>query len=136
MKKLSNKNHKKSVEDLIKSTAKELSRIKQVKAVYLFGSQATGKARPYSDIDICVFTEWPLDKKSKLDILGSSSKKISVHLFHELPNRIQFRVFRDGVALYTNDEKYLHNCRIITVQRYLDFKPTLERHHEIILKGI
>ncbi|MBS3123005.1 nucleotidyltransferase domain-containing protein [Candidatus Woesearchaeota archaeon] len=26
----------------------------EVQMIYLFGSQATGKARPYSDVDICI----------------------------------------------------------------------------------
>ena len=37
-------------------------------AVWLFGSQATGRARPDSDVDVAVLAEDPLDLKQRLSI--------------------------------------------------------------------
>ena len=41
-----------------KKVARDISKNKQVKAIYLFGSYARGTQTPLSDIDICVITEY------------------------------------------------------------------------------
>jgi len=130
------KQDKQEIKEIIGRTVKELKKIKEVKAVYLFGSQATGKARPYSDIDICVITGKKITKKTKLSILDPSSKRVYIHLFHELPSYIQYRVFRDGRALFVRDNDFVYELRMNTIQSYLDFKPTLDQYHEIVLRRI
>ncbi|MBI4895234.1 MAG: nucleotidyltransferase domain-containing protein [Candidatus Aenigmarchaeota archaeon] len=114
----------------------ELKKIKEVKAIYLFGSQATGKAKPYSDIDICVFTKQPLSRRIKLKIFGESSKRISISLFHELPIYIQYRVLRDGKVYLVKDQGMLHDITVSTMNNYLDFKPTLDSYSEITLRNL
>jgi predicted nucleotidyltransferase len=120
----------------IEGVIAELKRIRTVKAVYLFGSQATGKARPYSDIDICVVAKMPLCKKDRMNILGPSSQRICIHLFHELPVYIKYGVIKHGIALYIDDVKYLHDTAVSAIQNYLDFKPLIDRHCEITMRNL
>lgn len=126
----------KNIKVLVEAVVNELQKIKDVRVIYLFGSQATGRAKPYSDIDICVFTKQPLKWKTKLKIFGSSSKKVNISLFHELPIYIQYRVLREGKAYYVKDEKLLHKFTVLTMNNYLDFKPTLDSYSETVLKGV
>ena len=53
----------------------ELKNIKEVGAIYLFGSYARGNIKPFSDIDICVVTERNISKEVEEEILSNSSKK-------------------------------------------------------------
>jgi predicted nucleotidyltransferase len=43
----------------------ELKEIKDVEAIYLFGSYAKNKVKPYSDIDLCLITPKGLPDKKK-----------------------------------------------------------------------
>jgi predicted nucleotidyltransferase len=110
----------------LKKIVKELKKIKAVKCIYLFGSYATGKQLPFSDIDICVIGD-KISEKWKSKILALSSKKIQISIFDELPIYIKFRVFKEGRILFNKDEEFLHRTIFSTVKEYLDFKPLLKR---------
>lgn len=109
------------------STVAEIARVRSVKAIYLFGSQARGKAKPISDVDLCVFTD-QASSEEQAGFFSSSSPHLDVRLFHTLPIYIQYRIFQEGRVLYCSDQLYLHRQRARTVQQYLDFKPLVERH--------
>ena len=64
----------------LSSVVDEIKKEKGVEAVYLFGSQVSGKARPYSDIDLCVVTG---KGAKRMRILSNSSEKIDTKLFVE-----------------------------------------------------
>ncbi len=117
----------------IKKIASELSSINGVDAVYLFGSHATGKQKPYSDIDICVVTDSPITQDERSEILATSSKKIDIHILSDLPLYIQFRVFRDGRLLLVNSQQALLRARVEVVKRYLDFQHRLQKYYGRIL---
>jgi len=109
------------LEDVVNSIKEE----KGVEAVYLFGSQATRKQKPYSDTDICVITGRGAKKEK---ILSNSSKSIDTSIFWDLPLSIRFRVIKDGKPLYVKNRMNMQRVEADTVLSYLDFKPLLERH--------
>ncbi len=111
----------------------QLKSYKEVQAIYLFGSQATGKARPYSDVDICIMLAPGVTLKKQAEILSYSSEKIQLSLFDMLPLYIQYRVFKEGKVLFLRDELTIHRVTVRTVLHYLDFKTVLERHVEGVL---
>jgi predicted nucleotidyltransferase len=113
----------------------ELKKIKEVEAIYLFGSYAKNKVKPYSDIDLCLITQKVLaDKKRAL--LGSyASDKIDISLFWDLPLSIRFRVFKEGEILYSKDELFLIRVKADTIKEYLDFQPVIERHVKRVFSG-
>lgn len=112
----------------ISNVIEDLKKNSYVDAIYLFGSYATGNARPFSDIDISVITNKDIPKDEKESILSNSSKKIDISLFYDLPLNIRFRVIKDGKLLYQRDELLTHRTKVKTVDEYLDFKHIIMRH--------
>lgn len=110
----------------IKKIVKEIANIKNVKAVYLFGSFASGKQRPLSDIDLCVIGD--LTERDKVEIAGFSSDNLDISFFNELPIYIRFRVFKDGKPLIIKDKEFVNKIKFRTLNVYLDFKPLINKY--------
>jgi len=118
--------HVKGIDKIIEPFKKD----RDVISIYLFGSYARGREKPFSDIDICVIA----DKHAKRDeILSHSSKKIDISIFHDLPMSMRFRVIKEGKLLFSRDELKLHRIIVATIRSYLDFKPHILRRTERVL---
>lgn len=109
----------------INAIVDEIKRERGVEAIYLFGSYAKGKTKPYSDIDLCVITGKNPKRES---ILSNASDKIDTNIFSDLPLDIRFRVIKEGKPLYVKNKLKMHRIKVNTVLSYLDFKPLLTRH--------
>jgi len=118
----------------IKKLVKELSKIKSIKAIYLFGSHATGNAGPLSDIDICVIAP-NITEKEKEEVTRNGFENMDLMLFSDLPLTIQVRVLRQGKPLYLTDKNYINTLTWRITKEYWDFKPTLKRFIETYLPG-
>lgn len=116
----------------IKKAIREISKIKNVKAIYLFGSYALKKSHALSDVDLCVIGD--LTKKEEIDILGYNTDLLDVVPFSRLPIWIKIRVFKEGKALIEKDTKFVDKIKVKTIQEYLDFKPALDKFVEGALK--
>ncbi len=119
--------------------AKEIDKIiepiknnSEVVSIYLFGSYARGREKPFSDIDICVIADRDADRDA---ILSNSSRKIDLSIFHDLPLTMRFRVLKEGKLLFLRDELRLHRITVATIKEYLDFKPHIVRRTERVLGG-
>lgn len=82
-----------------------------LKAVYLYGSRATGKHRPDSDFDVAVLSEKPLrdaDQFFNLQIELAALTDAGVNLvdFRALPTVLQFEVLRTQKRLFCADRLY------------------------------
>jgi len=106
-----------------------------IDAIYLFGSHATGKVKPTSDIDICVIAKKDIPKEAKEAILSNSSKKIDIVMFWDLPYAIRFRLLKEGKPLYEKDRLTLQRIKIDTLKSYLDVQPMIRRHISRVLGG-
>lgn len=115
-------------EAVLAHVVRELKRLDEVKAAYLFGSQITGKAKEYSDVDICVLTKPEITKNMREGILSNSSRDMDISMFWDLPPNIRMRVIKEGRLLFEKDELLLHRAKVKTIRQYLDFKPLLARH--------
>jgi uncharacterized protein len=78
---------------------------------YLFGSQATGAARPDSDVDVVVLSDGSEPDHLRLasevaDRLSAASELggIEVVVLDDAPLRFQGRVLRQRIVLYSRDE--------------------------------
>jgi hypothetical protein len=98
-----------------------------VLAIVLFGSTATGKRRPFSDVDLCIIGSRPLDREEKEDLFSNSAPGYDLSFFQDLPLYIQYRVFRDGKVLFCRDETQLQRLKGRTISGYLDFSRILRR---------
>ena len=118
--------HTKEIDKIIEP----FKRNKDVISIYLFGSYARGREKPFSDIDICVVA----DREANRDeILSHSSKKIDISIFHDLPLSMRFRVIKEGKLLFSRDGLKLHRTIVATIKSYLDFKPHIMRRTERVL---
>ena len=110
--------------DDVQKIASEIGKIKNVIAVYLFGSYARGKTHSLSDIDICVIMNKP-NEKSMDKIISYDSDNLEISFFHMLPLAIRFRVFGEGKPLIVNDSSVVDVLKIATWKNYLDIKPLI-----------
>jgi predicted nucleotidyltransferase len=111
-------------EDIGKIT-REIAKIKNVKAIYLFGSYAQTKQHALSDIDICVIGD--LTEEEEIRVYGKGSDNLDLAIFNRIPLAIKFRVLKDGKPLIVKDEKYIQKVKFYTLRDYLDFKPAINK---------
>lgn len=75
------------VEDRVKAAAKTLSRIGNVRAIYIFGSQVDGGTDRWSDIDVAVFMEevenWDIHQRARVMalVMEEAGSNVETHLF-------------------------------------------------------
>lgn len=111
-----------------RKTLAELKKIREVKAVYLFGSHATGRATKISDVDLCVIADKGIPGGKKAEIRSCSSGKVDVSVFWDLPVVLRYRVLKEGKKLFSRQsEKAFHKIVMETIREYLDFKPVIKR---------
>ena len=109
----------------IPKIAKEISEIKDVDAVYLFGSYATGRQGPLSDIDICIIGN--LTERERYKVLSYLSDNLDIVFFDLLPVYIKMKVLTEGIPLFIKEKKAINWIKLKTLSDYLDFKPALNR---------
>ncbi len=101
-------------------------------AAYLFGSQANGRARPDSDIDVAVLLEVGRESEPlELLKLGQDLERetrlanIDVRLLNEAPLSASGRILTEGRLLYSGDESARVDFEVKTRGLYFDFLPHL-----------
>lgn len=108
----------------------------EVLEAYLFGSQATGRAQPHSDIDIAVYID---DKRPVrtgygyaaelaahlMRALGSNA--IDVVVLNRAPPVLYHRVLRDGRRILARDLRATTTREGYALSRYCDFLPQLAK---------
>jgi len=114
-----------------------------VAIVYLFGSKATGRASPLSDIDIGIVLKSPASEsdprtfyhifyqlfsevypRSKLDIVFLQTASLS----------LQYAVIKDGKILFEEDPKLTADYVNLVINQYLDFKPVLDLFDQVSME--
>jgi len=90
------------------------SAIPDLKAVYLYGSRASGKARPDSDYDIAVLAAEPLEGKEsffrlQLELASLTDAGVNLVDLQSLPIVLQFEVLRGRKRLFCADRAYCVN---------------------------
>jgi predicted nucleotidyltransferase len=106
-------------------------------AAWLFGSVATGRATPFSDVDFAVLlaANAPegldrfvlLDRMARklADVLGVSERAVDVAALNGQGVVFQYQVLRSGRLLYEADPRARALFVWSVLRRYLDFRPTL-----------
>ncbi len=106
-----------------------------VAAVYLFGSQATGRARPDSDVDVAVLFAvdpprtlegLPLDLEAALE--RRLRRPVQVIALNRAPVDLIHRVLRDGRLLINADPSRRVRFEVKARAEYLDLLPVLEEY--------
>jgi predicted nucleotidyltransferase len=107
-----------------------------VRAVYLFGSQARAQDRPDSDLDLGVLLSAHLSdrevwkKRLQLGALAAQSLKRELDLFilGEADLDLTFRILQQGRRLYERDRSKVRAREAYLVSLYYDYQPFLEHY--------
>ncbi len=100
----------------------------QVKLCVLFGSQATGRQRPDSDVDLAIWPTQPLSAQIKLtwlrDLETLLGKSVSLALVSaDLDPVLGFEIVRDGRLIYEQEPELWFKHRAQLWHAYNDSLP-------------
>ena len=118
--------------ELLTRVKRALLPLADVRAAFVFGSRATGRARPDSDIDIAVLlAKAPRSEERKnvswslLTALGSElrSDRVDLVLLNEAPPKLAFHVLKHGLLAFARDPVELHRFRVRTYSLHADYEP-------------
>ena len=112
----------------IKKSIEDISKIKEVQAIYLFGSRARNEEKENSDVDICIIGN--LNDKEKSKIFYQFSDNVDLSFFNELPLIIQIRIFKEGKPLFIKNEKEVELIMWKTLSKYREIFPLIKRRME------
>jgi len=112
-----------------------------IKFLYLFGSFATGKENPMSDIDLALMVD-----QSKIDDDLTEFRLNLISDFMDILNRVdidlvlldsanlflRYNVLKTGVLLFERDEYARKIFTFETVRDYLDFEPLARVHKKAL----
>lgn len=125
-----------SVDHLRSAAAEVLDQFPEVAAAYLYGSAASGRTLPLSDLDLAIVLSQGAARNDPLlaeRIAGrlagalSTSVEIDAHVADDLPLPVRGRVVTEGVLLYERDPARRVEFETSTRRLYFDFLPLLER---------
>lgn len=107
----------------------DFSQYSQLIAVYLFGSRATGKEHPDTDIDIALIVDddfsfiqnydLPLVISSKLESITEC--KVDVVLFHKMDPLFQAEIRTKGKPVFVRDREKLKKIFFKARREYEDY---------------
>jgi predicted nucleotidyltransferase len=113
----------------------ELSRILErhgVRLAYLFGSQAAGRARADSDVDVAVLLRPDLSDdarfETRLALIGELGQllrtdNVDLVVLNEAPPLLAYEVLHKGRVLYCADERERIEFQVRTLREYEDTEP-------------
>ena len=103
---------------------------KVIKAAYLFGSFAEGRANTLSDFDFGVLLEEGYQSQIKLDILAALAEndfcRVDLVVLNEADLLLRFEVVKHNEILYRREDFDASGYFSRVIREYLDFKPFLE----------
>jgi predicted nucleotidyltransferase len=126
-----------SIDEAIRHAVSDLDGIV---LLILFGSRATGKARPASDIDLAVLAS-PDDAHTKRRLLSRLASAVAhltpagradVVFLDETPELLRHSIMRDGHLILCRDDALWRSWRVRTMREHGD----REWYRRILRKGL
>jgi len=124
------------MEQSLKNQLAEIFKKQKVVLGYLFGSQAKGKIGPLSDIDIAVYFKEAITSDERFDlrlkILGEladlfKTDDIDLVVLNDAPPLLAHRILKEGVLIFSDNDKKRLEFEVKAVLKYLDWKPYLDK---------
>jgi uncharacterized protein len=93
---------------------------------YLFGSFASGNARPLSDVDIAVYLDGSNISEKRLELLGHlanilKTDEIDLVILNSAPLTLKMKILQSRCVVSDNQPFRRHLYESITIRGYLDF---------------
>ncbi|MBM4141873.1 MAG: nucleotidyltransferase domain-containing protein [Nitrospira sp.] len=116
-----------------------------IAAAYLFGSHASGRVSPMSDVDIAVLLKKPYPEGRylihQLDYLSFRieellKKEVDVVEMNRQGLIFQYNILRTGKLIYDADPSFRANYVSRLISAYCDFEPTISFIKRFHLQGI
>ncbi len=101
--------------------------------IILFGSAATGKTHPESDVDIAVWGASRLELDTFLNLgrdLEFLFPQIDLCDLRVAPPLLKAAVVQHGQVLFERERSAYQFLKLRFISEYLDFKPWLEKLHQ------
>lgn len=108
----------------------------EVLEAYLFGSRATGRDQPHSDVDIAVYVDerraarggfgYAAELTTAL-MSGLGTNDVDVVVLNRAPPALYHRVLRDGQRILARDLRATTTREGYALSRYCDYVPQLEK---------
>lgn len=118
----------------------------EIDAVYLFGSRATGKSGPLSDIDIGVLLNTdhvrPKDLfRTRLNLITQAMEtcgrsNVDLVLLNEAGPLLAYEVVHDGKLAYERNRQRRVSYEADTLRRYFDFQPFFHTIRQYLKKHL
>ncbi len=112
-------------------------------AVYLYGSQVSGQARPDSDVDLALLMRPEgrdlFDLELRLDseiATRLSGYEIEVLVLNRAPVSMQFEAVSTGRLLFSADEAFRTEWEVSMLSRYWDIRPFLQEYDRVFFKRL
>ena len=114
---------------------------RKIDFAYLFGSQAKGKTGPLSDIYIAVYFGEKISSNKRFDarmkLLGEltdlfKTNEVDLVVLNDTPPLLSDRILKDGLLIFSNNDKIRLDYEVKTTLKYLDWKPYLTKYTEEI----
>jgi predicted nucleotidyltransferase len=125
---------------LFVAVGRAMETLPEVQAAFVFGSQATGRARADSDIDVAVLLDAviaPVDKHSRLKrvfmALGAyvAADRLDVVVLNDAPPALAFQVLKRGKQVFVRNQVAVHRFLVATYSRHSDFEWTERFFREV-----
>ncbi len=124
---------------IVKSLEMSLNEKREILLTFLFGSFASKRIHPLSDIDIGILFRTVPDIYAINDLTEELSSLLQrdvdlVVLNHASPV-LKMQVLKNGILIYVSDRRHFHQFFVDTVNQYDDLKRIRKNCEDSILKG-
>jgi len=126
-----------TLEGVTEKVAELLSQHQEVLAAYVFGSVATGRARPDSDVDIAVLVDiaaLPNDPfQYRLSLMADvrsvlKTRDVDVVILNQAPPALAQNVISKGRLIFERSRSARIRFQIRTLNEFLDTQPMRNTH--------
>ena len=133
------------VASIANAVARCVSGRHEIQAAYVFGSVATGRARPDSDVDVAVLVDRRVKRAQMLKYrlklmadLGSALRRsdVEVVILNEAPPLLAHRVLSQGRLVFERSAPARVRFQVKTGARYFDLIPMFETHIRYLKKNV
>lgn len=123
--------------DKIKPEVAKVAQKHNLALVILYGSQATGKAREESDVDIAVLGKKPFPPEQIISLYSDfddvfRARELDVKSLHNANSFFRYQVVKDGVLLYGDFRQY--NLFKLYVTRYFQENKKMRELRDFMIK--
>jgi predicted nucleotidyltransferase len=108
------------------------ARVAEIDLLVLFGSQASGRAHPTSDVDVAVrVRDATVERKRRVEIelLRVTGDRTDVIFFDEAPPQLRFEIARSGIPVLERDAGSWARERARAMVDWWDWAPIARRLH-------